>query len=62
MRREVAAAQVHAYCHALRAVLDRRIEKLGVGLRQRRRILTDIGDLLAQLRIAEIGEIDLIDL
>src|SRR5207247_10428785 len=59
---EVAAAQVHAYCHVFRKVLDRRIERLGVGLRPRRRILTDIGDLLAQLRIAEIGEIDLIDL
>jgi hypothetical protein len=53
---------MHADGHALRTVLDRRIEKLGVGLRQRGWVLTNIGDLFAQLRITEVGEVDLVDL
>src|SRR5262249_21368215 len=59
---EIAAAKMHAHRHVPRPILDRGIEELGVGPRQRSRVLADIGDLLAQLRIAEIGEIDLVDL
>src|SRR5215831_15535681 len=59
---EIAAAQMHAYRHVTRPILDRGIEELGVAPRQRGRVLADIGDLLAQLRIAQIGEVDLVDL
>src|SRR5262245_34134956 len=53
---------MHAYGHVLGTVLDRRIEKLGVSLRQRGRVLANIGNLFAQLRITEIGEVDLVNL
>src|SRR6516164_6160599 len=59
---EIAAAKVHARRHVPRPILDRGIEELGVGPRQPGRILADIGDLLAQLRIAQVGEVDLVDL
>src|SRR5215472_3629458 len=59
---EIAAAQMHAYRHVTRPILDRGIEELGVGPRQRGRVLADIGDLFAQLLIAQIGEVDLVDL
>src|SRR5215831_8493218 len=59
---EIAAAQMHAYRHVTRPILDRGIEELGVGPRQRGRVLADIGDSFAQLRIAQIGEVDLVDL
>ena len=59
---EVAATEMHAHRHVLGARLDRIIYQLSVGRRQRRRILADVLDLLAQVWIAEIGEIDLVDL
>ena len=59
---EIAAAQMHAHRHVGRLAGDRGVEQLRIGFRQRRRILADIGDLAAQLRIAQIGEIDLVDL
>src|SRR6266700_1751544 len=59
---EIAAAKMHAHRHVPRPILDRGIEELGVGPRQGGWVLADIGDLLAQLRIAQIGEIDLVDL
>src|SRR6516225_6290875 len=59
---KISAAQMHAHRHVTRPILDRGIEELGVSPRQRGRVLADIGDLLAQLRIAQIGEVDLVDL
>src|SRR5215470_3433252 len=59
---EIAAAKMHAHRHVPRPILDRGIEELGVGPRQGGRVLADIGDLLAQFGIAQIGEIDLVDL
>ena len=41
---------------------DRVVQQLRVGLRQRRRVLADIAHLRAQRRIAQIGEVDLVDL
>src|SRR6478672_11519417 len=59
---EIAAAQMHADRHVLRTAFDRVVEKPRIGLRQCRRIFADIGDLPAQIRVAEIGKIDLVDL
>src|SRR6516162_1952716 len=59
---KIAAAQMHADRHAFDAVPDRVVDELGVGLRQRLRILADVGDLPAQLGIAEISEVDLVEL
>ena len=41
---------------------DRIVEHLGVGLRQLVRVFAEIAGLLAQRRVAQIGEIDLVDL
>ena len=61
-RAEIAAAQMHGDGHVGRDVGDRRVDHAGIDARQRRRILAAIGDLLAQRRIAQIGQIDLVEL
>jgi hypothetical protein len=53
---------MHGHDHVLGPPRDRGVDQGGVGVRQLGRVLADAPHLLAQLGVAEIGEIHLVDL
>ncbi len=53
---------MHGDRHVGRNVGDRRVDHAGVDVRQLFRIVAAVGDQLTQLRIAQIGEVDLVEL
>jgi hypothetical protein len=54
---------MHADDHVVRTTGNRAVDQLRIDMRQRIRILADAGlDLLAQRRVAKIGEVGLVDL
>ena len=53
---------MHGDGHVGRDVGNRGIDHAGIDRRQRRRIVAARGDLFAQRRIAQIGEVDLVEL
>src|SRR4051812_41770959 len=61
-RTEIAAAQMHGDRHVGGNVRHRRIDHVGVDFRELVGIVAARGHLLAQLRIAQIGQIDLVEL
>ena len=61
-RAEIAAAQMHGDGHVGGNVRHRRVDHPRIGGRQLVRILAAVAHLLDQLRIAEIGQVDLVEL
>ena len=53
---------MHGDGHVGRDVGDRRVDHAGIDVRQRRRILAARGDLAAERGIAQIRQIDLVEL
>src|SRR5215472_10575946 len=59
---EITAAEMHGDGHVPRPARDRAVDQPRVSVRQLLGILADAAHLVAQLRIAEIGEVHLIEL
>src|SRR6476646_2357359 len=61
-RLKVATAQMHRLGHIGRDIGQRSVDHAGIDVGKRFRILAAVGDEGAQLGVAEIGEIDLVEL
>ena len=59
---EIAAAQMHRDRHVGGDVRHRRVDHVGIDFRQLVGVVAARGHLLAQFRIAQIGQVDLVDL